>query len=188
MTTMMMRVSPETRDRVLRVAAEDFGGVSAEEALRRLLDEHWQARCIAAVARDRAADPTAGPGTYARPTSGTVPPHRSPIRGTMWPEPTASERVSAPIEPWQVWWLDLGPPPAASSRRCVRAIVVSSRFHLALTGGALVSVLPLTTRERPGWAHWVRIDVPGKRPAGPSPSRSAPSRVPACPATPRRGS
>lgn len=53
----MMRVSPETRERVQRVATEDFGGVSADEALRRLLDEHWQARCIAAVARDRAADP-----------------------------------------------------------------------------------------------------------------------------------
>ncbi len=43
------------------------------------------------------------------------------------------------------------------------ALVVSSRFHLALTGGALVSVLPLTTRERPGWLHRVRVDIPGER-------------------------
>ncbi|WP_255727595.1 type II toxin-antitoxin system PemK/MazF family toxin [Frankia sp. CIT1] len=50
-------------------------------------------------------------------------------------------------------------------RRCCQeplALVVSSRFHLALTGGALVSVLPLTARERPGWVHRVRIDISGK--------------------------
>jgi hypothetical protein len=46
-----------TRDRVMRVAAEDYGGVSADEALSRLLDEHWQARCIGAVASYRAQDP-----------------------------------------------------------------------------------------------------------------------------------
>ncbi|WP_416211116.1 type II toxin-antitoxin system PemK/MazF family toxin [Frankia sp. Cr2] len=55
-------------------------------------------------------------------------------------------------------------------------LVVSSRFHLALTGGALVSVLPLTTRERPGWVHRVRIDTPVSPPAGPSLNRSVPSR------------
>lgn len=33
----------------------------------------------------------------------------------------------------------------------------------SLTGGALVTVLPLTTRERAGWLHRVRIEIPGKR-------------------------
>lgn len=62
-----------------------------------------------------------------------------------------------------MWWLDLDPTVGREQSGLRPAIVVSSRFHLALTGGALVSVLPLTTRERPGWAHRVRIDAPGKR-------------------------
>lgn len=37
------------------------------------------------------------------------------------------------------------------------ALVVSSEFHLRLTGGALVSVLPLTSVERSGWLHRVPI-------------------------------
>ncbi|AEH10390.1 MULTISPECIES: hypothetical protein [Protofrankia] len=53
----MMRVSPETRERVLRVAAEDFGGASADETVRRLLDEHWQRKAVAAMDRFRAQDP-----------------------------------------------------------------------------------------------------------------------------------
>ncbi len=53
----MMRVSPETRERVLRVAVEDFGGVSADETVRRLLDEHWQRKAVAAMDRFRAQDP-----------------------------------------------------------------------------------------------------------------------------------
>jgi hypothetical protein len=53
----MMRVSPETRERVLRVAAEDFGGVSADETVRRLLDEHWQRKAVAAMDRFRVQDP-----------------------------------------------------------------------------------------------------------------------------------
>lgn len=55
--TTMMRVSPETREQVLRVAAEDFGGASADEAIRRLLAEHWQAKAIASMDRFRAEDP-----------------------------------------------------------------------------------------------------------------------------------
>jgi hypothetical protein len=49
----MLRVSDETRDRVQQVAREEFGGVSADETIRRLLDEHWQARALAAVREDR---------------------------------------------------------------------------------------------------------------------------------------
>jgi len=53
----MMRVSSETRERVLRVAAEDFGGASADETVRRLLDEHWQHKAVTAMDRFRAEDP-----------------------------------------------------------------------------------------------------------------------------------
>jgi len=41
----------------MQVATEDYGGVTADEALARLLDEHWETKCIAAVARYRAEDP-----------------------------------------------------------------------------------------------------------------------------------
>lgn len=53
----MLRVSEETRDRVLRIGREEFGGASAEETIRRLIDEHWRATAIAAVRRYREADP-----------------------------------------------------------------------------------------------------------------------------------
>ena len=55
--TTMMRVSEETRDSVMRVAAEDFGGATVEETLRRLLDEHWEAKAIAVMDHFRATDP-----------------------------------------------------------------------------------------------------------------------------------
>lgn len=55
----MLRVSDDTRDRVQRVAREDFGGASADEAIRRLLDEHWEARAVAAVEHYRAENPEA---------------------------------------------------------------------------------------------------------------------------------
>lgn len=53
----MLRVSEETRDRVLQVATEDFGGISADEAVQRLLDEHWRAKVLAAVRAIQANDP-----------------------------------------------------------------------------------------------------------------------------------
>jgi hypothetical protein len=53
----MLRVSERTRDRVMQVATDDFGGATAEETLNRLLDEHWEARAIAAMDRFRASDP-----------------------------------------------------------------------------------------------------------------------------------
>jgi len=55
--TTMLRVSERTRDRVMQVAAADFGGATAEETLNRLLDEHWEAQAIAAMDRFRASDP-----------------------------------------------------------------------------------------------------------------------------------
>jgi hypothetical protein len=53
----MLRVSDETRERILRIGREEFGGASADETLRRLIDEHWQATAIAAVRRSRDSDP-----------------------------------------------------------------------------------------------------------------------------------
>lgn len=53
----MLRVSDETRERVLRIGREEFGGASADETIRRLIDEHWQATAIAAVQRYRESDP-----------------------------------------------------------------------------------------------------------------------------------
>jgi hypothetical protein len=53
----MLRVSQRTRDRVMRVAVEDFHGATAEEVLNQLLDEHWEAKAIAAMDHFRATDP-----------------------------------------------------------------------------------------------------------------------------------
>lgn len=55
--TVMLRVSERTRDRVMQVAAEDFGGATTEETLNRLLEEHWEAKAIAAMDHFRATDP-----------------------------------------------------------------------------------------------------------------------------------
>jgi len=62
------------------------------------------------------------------------------------------------LEPWQVWWADLDPTQGREQAKKRPVIVVSSAFHLALTAGQLVTVLPLATVERPGWKHHVRID------------------------------
>ena len=53
----MLRVSDETRKRVLRIGQEEFGGASADETVRRLIDEHWRAAAVAAVRRYREDDP-----------------------------------------------------------------------------------------------------------------------------------
>lgn len=53
----MLRVSDETRERVLRIGQEEFGGVSADETVRRLIDEHWRSAAITAVHAYREADP-----------------------------------------------------------------------------------------------------------------------------------
>ena len=46
----MLRVSDETRENILRIGREEFGGASADETIRRLIDEHWRARAVAAIA------------------------------------------------------------------------------------------------------------------------------------------
>jgi hypothetical protein len=53
----MLRVSDETRERVQRIGREEFGGASADETVRRLIDEHWRAAAVAAVHRYRESDP-----------------------------------------------------------------------------------------------------------------------------------
>jgi hypothetical protein len=55
----MLRVSDETRERVLRIGREEFDGASADETIRRLIDEHWRAAAVAAVHRYRESDPQA---------------------------------------------------------------------------------------------------------------------------------
>lgn len=50
----MLRVSDETRERVQRLARDEFGNASADETIRRLLDEHWEAAALDAVDRYRA--------------------------------------------------------------------------------------------------------------------------------------
>jgi mRNA interferase MazF len=63
-----------------------------------------------------------------------------------------------PIEPGHVWFVDLGPVRGREQGKDRPALVVSSRFHLDLTMGHLVSVLPLTSVERHGWTHRVHVD------------------------------
>jgi hypothetical protein len=52
----MLRVSDEIRAAVMQLARE-WGGVSADEAVRRLIEEHEQAAAIAAVQRYREENP-----------------------------------------------------------------------------------------------------------------------------------
>lgn len=61
------------------------------------------------------------------------------------------------IEPGQVWFVDFDPVRGREQGRDRPALVVSSAFHLELTMGQLVSVLPLTSVERPGWLHRVQL-------------------------------
>lgn len=59
------------------------------------------------------------------------------------------------VEPGSVWFCDFDPVRGHEQGKDRPALVVSSAFHLRLTGGAWVSVLPLTSVERPGWLHRV---------------------------------
>lgn len=65
------------------------------------------------------------------------------------------------IEPGSVWFCDFDPVRGHEQGKDRPALVVSSAFHLQLTGGQLVSVLPLTSVERPGWLHRVPITAGG---------------------------
>lgn len=56
-----------------------------------------------------------------------------------------------------MWFCDFEPVRGREQGKDRPALVVSSAFHLKLTGGALVSVLPLTPVERSGWLHRVSL-------------------------------
>jgi mRNA interferase MazF len=62
-----------------------------------------------------------------------------------------------PIEPGQVWFVDFEPVRGREQGKDRPALVVSSRFHLAVTGDQLATVLPLTSVERRGWMHRVPV-------------------------------
>jgi mRNA interferase MazF len=62
-----------------------------------------------------------------------------------------------PIEPGQVWFVNFDPVRGREQGKDRPALVVSSRFHLDLTARQLVSVLPLTSVERPGWVHRISV-------------------------------
>ncbi len=62
-----------------------------------------------------------------------------------------------PIAPGQVWFVDFDPVRGREQGKDRPALVVSSRFHLGVTLGHLVSVLPLTSVERRGWLHRVQV-------------------------------
>lgn len=64
-----------------------------------------------------------------------------------------------PIEPGSVWFCDFEPVRGHEQGKDRPALVISSAFHLQLTGSALVSVLPLTSAERPGWLHRVPVSA-----------------------------
>lgn len=66
-----------------------------------------------------------------------------------------------PIEPGSVWFCDFDPVRGREQGKDRPAIVVSSAFHLHLTGGSLVSVLPLTSVERRGWLHRIPVVAGG---------------------------
>lgn len=61
------------------------------------------------------------------------------------------------IEPGHVWFVDFDPVQGREQGKDRPALVVSSRFHLDLTMGRLVTVLPLTSVERHGWLHRVHV-------------------------------
>lgn len=69
--------------------------------------------------------------------------------------------ATPPIEPGQVWFVDFDPVRGREQGKDRPALVVSSRFHLDLTAGRLITVLPLTSVERPGWVHRVRVGAGG---------------------------
>ncbi len=61
------------------------------------------------------------------------------------------------VEPGQVWFVDFEPVRGRGQGKDRPALVVSSPFHLGITMGQLITVLPLTSIERPGWTHRIQI-------------------------------
>ena len=61
------------------------------------------------------------------------------------------------VQPGEVWFVDFEPVRGREQGKDRPALVVSSAFHLAITLGQLVTVLPLTSVGRTGWAHRVHV-------------------------------
>lgn len=60
-----------------------------------------------------------------------------------------------------MWFVDFDPVRGRQQGNDRPALVVSSRFHLGVTLGQLVSVLPLTNVERRGWMHRIPVVAGG---------------------------
>lgn len=56
-STTTVRLDTAVRDELLAVAENDFGGATANEAIRRLIAEHWENKAVAAMDNYRVADP-----------------------------------------------------------------------------------------------------------------------------------
>lgn len=65
------------------------------------------------------------------------------------------------IRPGDVWFVDFDPVRGREQGKDRPALVVSSQFHLELTGGSLVTVLPLASVERPAWLHRIHVTTGG---------------------------
>lgn len=65
-----------------------------------------------------------------------------------------------PIRPGAVWFVDFEPVRGHEQGKDRPALVVSSSDHLKLTRGGLVTVLPLTTVQKP-WRHRVYVESGG---------------------------
>jgi mRNA interferase MazF len=72
-----------------------------------------------------------------------------------------SGQVRPPIEPGQAWFVDFDPVRGREQGKDRPALVVSSAFHLDLTARRLVTVLPLTSVDRRGWVHRIRVGAHG---------------------------
>lgn len=59
--------------------------------------------------------------------------------------------------PGTVWFADLNPTQGREQAGDRPVLIVSSAFHLELTGGDIATVLPMTSVHRPGWVHRVPI-------------------------------
>ncbi len=61
------------------------------------------------------------------------------------------------VEPSQVWFVDFEPVRSRQQGKDRPALVVSSWFHLGVTIGQLITVLPFTSVERADWTHHIQI-------------------------------
>lgn len=57
--TTTIRVTVATRDRVQALIREEFPGMTVDDAINHLCDEHWKAGALADMERFRQQDPTA---------------------------------------------------------------------------------------------------------------------------------